>query len=258
MSIEKKLRFLRIASRQNSRFIVNNIIQANISRQATKPLPLGICMFCGSQKQITKEHVIPRWTYAGCTKKDFTTNINGLSQTYNKTVISACSTCNNDLLGELELYINNLFSATNLNTDFFNNNERSNIIRWLEIIDYKFQVLNSKRHFLASKDNGFIPYLADFPLAILRPNINYSPAKAVSEIRRSFKRLTKKNKILNLNSLIVFKSSNKGFHFFHTMDDFIFIELPQYKLALFYFYKKVFATEKDAKDEADKIISKVY
>lgn len=42
------------------------------------------------------------------------------------------------------------------------------------------------------------------------------------------------------------------------MDDFIFIELPQYKIALFYFYKQYFTSEIEGKDAAMKIIHKVY
>lgn len=258
MAIENKLKSLRIAARQNSKIIISHIVQTNISRAKNPSSNNDLCMFCASTNDLTKEHVIPRWTFENSTEKYFTTNVNGLDQTYNKTTIPACSSCNNDKLGSLEKYISKLFAQTDPDQKFFSPDEVSNIIRWLEIIDFKFQILNARRVFVASKQKGFIPYLANFPLSVLRPNINYSPSKAVSEMRRSQKRITTKSKINNLNSLIVFKTSNTSFHFFHTMDDFIFIELPQYNLALFYFYKRTFPTVKKGYKEAMKIIDKVY
>ncbi|RDC66530.1 hypothetical protein [Adhaeribacter pallidiroseus] len=259
MSVDKKIKSLRILARKNSITIINHIKQTHIARasyNSTKAQDL--CMFCSSKNNLTKEHVIPRWTFENCTKRFFTTKINGLDQTYNKTTIPACSDCNNDRLSSLEKYINNLFLQNGPDQNYFSANELSNIIRWLEIIDFKFQVLNAKRVFTASKEKGFIPYLADFPLSVLRDNINYSPSKAVSELRRSQSRITKKSKSLNLNSLVVLKTLNKSFHFFHKMDEFIFIELPQFNLALFYFFKRTFLTIHEGQIEAMKIIEQAY
>jgi hypothetical protein len=59
--------------------------------------------------------------------------------------------CNNDLLGTLEKYILNLFKTTNLERTYFQNEEKENIIRWLEIIDYKFEIYNAIKRFNASK-----------------------------------------------------------------------------------------------------------
>jgi hypothetical protein len=260
MEIDTKLKFLRVSARNNSTTIIEHVIQTNISRLPIKQENKinDMCMFCGSTHEITKEHVIPRWTYEGCTKKFFITNINGLNQTYNKTTIPACSLCNNNVLSSLEVYINKLFSMVDPASYYFNRNEIENIIRWLEIIDYKFQILNSRRIFLASKKDGYNRDITNIPLSVLRPKIKFSPSKAIAEIRRSFKRIIKKNKANNFNSLVVFKSSNKGFYFFHTMDEFIFIELPQYKIALFYFFKIRFPTIKAAHKAANEIIDKVY
>lgn len=100
--------------------------------------------------------------------------------------------------------------------------------------------------------------MADFSLSELRIPGPETPSKVLSEIRRTQKRLTVKNKKPKINSLTIFKTKNKGFHFFHQMDEFIFLELPQYGIALFYFYKKIFETEKDGYTEARKVIDKVY
>jgi hypothetical protein len=56
----------------------------------------------------------------------------------------------------------------------------------------------------------------------------------------------------------VFKTSNKGFNFFHTIDEFIFLEFPIYQIALFYFFKQEFETTGDAHGAAMEIIRKVY
>lgn len=258
--MENRLQSLRKITRKNFKTIISHVVETNIKRQPKKQKNNhpDICVFCSSTDNLTKEHVIPRWTFEGSTDKFFITNINGLQQTYNKTTIPACSTCNNDRLSFLELYINNLFAEVNLETSYFSHLELENIIRWLEIVDYKFQILNARRLFLRSKEKGYVSYLADFPISVLRPNVDYSPSKAVTEIRRSLHRLTIKNKHDNINSLIVFITSNKSFHFIHTMGEFIFIELPQYKIALFYFYKRTFSTVGKAKKEAMKIIDKVY
>lgn len=259
MSLDSNLKSLRILIRLNSKIIMEHVIQANISRLGKDKVKLvDICVFCGSIDYITKEHVMPRWVFENCPKKFFNTNVNGLGQTYMKTTIPACETCNNIILSSLEKYIYKLFSEVDPDFRDFTDYEISNIIIWLEIIDFKFEILNARRLFKASKGKGFIPYLADFPISVLRPNVNYSPSKAISEIRRSQRRLTVKDKSNSFNSLVVFKTSNKTFHFFHTMDEFIFIELPTFKIALFYFYKENFPTIKDGHEEAMKIIDKVY
>lgn len=136
--------------------------------------------------------------------------------------------------------------------------ELENIIRWLEIIDYKFQILNVRRKFKASKKVGYIPYLANFPLSALRKSVDYSPSKTITEVRRYQKRVTTKSKIKNINSLVTFKTKNKEFHFFHHMDDFIFIELPKQQIAIFYFYRKQFDNELSAYKETMEIIKTFY
>lgn len=218
-----------------------------------------VCIFCGITHQISREHVIPKWVYENNPQKSFTTKINGINQAYNKTTVSVCITCNSVLLGDLEGYINKSLMKVNLKTEFFTTEEIENIIRWLEIIDYKFQMLNLRRRFLRSPDGKYTPYLADFPLLLLRPGKEYdSPSKVVTAIKRSQKKVTIKSKAQNINSLVVFETSNKGFNFFHKMNDFIFLELPKHQTALFYFFDKTFKTSRQACKVANKIIDEVY
>lgn len=91
----------------------------------------------------------------------------------------------------------------------------------------------------------------------MREEIEFSPEKAITQLRNAQRRVTIKSKVKNINSLVIFKTKNKKFHFFHNINDFIFIELPKFQVALFYFYSRTFENIEQAKDEATKIIAEV-
>jgi hypothetical protein len=42
------------------------------------------------------------------------------------------------------------------------------------------------------------------------------------------------------------------------MDDFIYLELPEFEIALFYFYSRTFNSSKEASEKAMAIIRSVY
>jgi len=259
MNIESKLKNLRVKLRQNSKEIMNDVLVRHVSRISLKDKsPKEICVFCANKDDLTKEHVLPKWVFENCTKKFFVTDINGSEQTYNKTTIPVCADCNNDLLSSVESYIISIFNDTDLSNSFFNNEQLQNIIRWLEIIEYKFQLLEIRRRFIKSKSSQYLEYLRDIPVSIMRESIDYSPSKAVTEIRLAQKRVTQKSKANNQNSLIIFKTRNESFHFFHHLNDFIFLELPKFGIALFYFYSLKFENVEDAKNKANGIIKTVY
>ncbi len=253
-----KRQILRTELRKNSKSIIKNLVENHIQRNDKVFALPEICMFCNSLNNLTREHVLPRWIFDNSTERFFTTDINRFNQTYIKTTIPACSTCNSDILNSVEKYIQTIFANRDIKKTPFEMEELENIIRWLEIIDYKFQVLNVRRKFKASKKSGYISYLADLPLSVLRESIDFSPSKAIAEIRRSQKRVSTKSKIKNLNSVVAFKTKNKEFNFFHHMDDFIFLELPKQEIAIFYFYKKEFDSEFGAYTKAMEIIKQFY
>ncbi|MDB5004393.1 MAG: hypothetical protein JWQ34_2618 [Mucilaginibacter sp.] len=251
----------RKAVRQNIKTVIDYIDRNYVLRENDKAITPSkdlICMFCGRDQSITKEHIIPRWAFVKDTKAFFTVTLNGLHQTYNKATIPACSQCNSDLLNDQERLLQQLFTGRDVKKEPFYWDGIQEIIRWLELIDYKFQIYNITRRFRASKKVGKIDYLVDFPLYMLLPNKDYTPFQVLSAIRRSLKRLSVAKKHKHLNSLVVFKSINKGFHFFHTIDEYIFLELPQYQIALFYFFNEEFGTVKEAHNQAMSIIKKVY
>jgi len=249
MELNKRL----VSLRKNIRLNQKPIVNALINRYNDKK----ICVFCGNRNNLTREHVLPKWTFEGCTKKSFITNTNGISQKYNQTVVPCCDYCNNYILAFLEDFIIEKFQKTNLEKEHFTVKELEIIILWLETIAYKLQAMEMKRKLKKVKDSDFIPYLADFPIAIMQ-NLSLSPAKIFSNLRNSLKVLSKKSKINRLNSLLVFKTKNIDFSFMHSANNFIYIELPKYEIALFYFLQENFNNHEDAYKRSMEILKKEY
>jgi hypothetical protein len=257
---EEPIVTLRKSVRSNIKLVMGFIGHNYIRRendQAVKPNN-PICMFCGSIGPITKEHIIPRWIFQNDTGRFFKITLNRQSQTYNKSTVPACQKCNSELLNHLERKIQSLFNGADPKQIPFSNEELQDLIRWLEIIDYKFHIMNISKHFLSPRDADHIPYLRDFPIYMLLPNKDYSPSKVLTEIRKTLYRLSVRDKQGRINSVVIFKTHNESDHFFHTLNDFIFLELAKYGIAIFYFYNRTFKNNADAYKAAMKLINKVY
>lgn len=259
--IRSPLTELRIAIRSNVKMVMHFIKKNYVIRindTAVSPSKNLICFFCGSKNPITKEHIIPRWIFEKDTSRYFNIILNAHSQTYNKSTVPACQKCNAERLNFLERIIQTVFQNSSLSQNGFDLAECENVIRWLEVIDYKFQVMNISKKFLSPRNGNHVDYLKDFPLYMLLYNKDYSPSKVLSEIRFTLLRISVKSKLERINSLVIFKSKNKGDYFFHTLNEYIFFELPKYGLAIFYFYIRDFETNKEAYDAAMKIIKNIY
>lgn len=74
MNLENRLKLLRDKVRKKSPYIIDQLIRKNSDKD--------LCIFCGSREDLTKEHVLPKWTFESQPDKHFITNINGLSQNY--------------------------------------------------------------------------------------------------------------------------------------------------------------------------------
>ena len=246
--LNKRLISLRKKIRQNSKKVIDTLINNHCAK---------ICLICGTTKNLTKEHVLPKWIFENNQRKQFITNINGLNQSYSKTTVYACSECNSYILGSLERHIEIWFRKADLGSELIDNEIIEKVIIWLEFIDYKFQVLNLRRKFKKVKDGEYVPYLAKIPLRIMQ-NISISPSRIFSNLRNSLKRLSIKSKANKMNSLIIFKTTNKSFYFFHKMNEFIFIELPKHEVAFFYFYVKEFDSPIEAHNHAMKHMKTIY
>lgn len=249
MKLNQRLVALRKKIRANAKFVINTLIDDHNAQ---------ICVFCGSTDDLTKEHILPKWTFGGCPNKTLHTTINGTFQTYNKTVVPACADCNGYLLGYFESDLKLMFNRVDLSSDHFANEELEQIILWLETIEYKFQVLELRRTLNKVKGAEYSPYLASFPIAFFQDSASLSPSKIFSNFRNSLKKLSVKSKSKRINSLIVFETTNPDFHFFHASNKFIYIELPEYSVALFYFINEEFDDHTQAYDKCMEIIKSSY
>jgi len=151
-----------------------------------------------------------------------------------------------------------MLTGRDAKTDPFTDQELEAIIAWLELIDYKFQVISITRRFLAHKQHGFNDYLSDFPISVLDPAFDYSPSKVRQVLQAGMRRMGVKSKAKHVNSLVTFKTRNTSFHFFHKIDGFIFLEMPHKGIALFYFYQQEFDSPEAARDASMEKIKANY
>lgn len=253
---------LRVSVRANSSTVIKhlavNYIYRDSSGKATKNIDSPICVLCATKVRITKEHIIPRWVFNKNDKAFFKIGVNGQSQSYNQSTVPVCAQCNAELLNALEKCVKSIFKDFRDNQTLLDLDATENVIRWFEIIDYKFQVMNVTKRFVSQKHGNHIPFLKDYPMYMLLPNKDWSVTRVIREIRWTLNRISIKAKAVNANSLVVFRSTNTSNHFFHNLNEFIFIEIDQYGIAVFYFYDRIFESVKAAKGAAMAIIDRVY
>ncbi len=254
MAFKDKLLEIRLIARKNGKVVMRKLFDNYLTGLTTKKI-IPSCAFCGLENNLTKEHVLPKWVFESDSKHYFTTDVNELKQHYIKTTIPLCKKCNSDLLNSLERYIQKTLNEVDLKKRYYSSEEWDNIIRWLELIDFKFQILDIVTKFKAHKKSGYIPSLADFSISFMR---DMSIRSVTSKARLSLKRISIKDKSKMVNSLIVGITKNKTFHYFHKSGEFIYLEIPSYNKVFFYFYNKEFKNSTTAKKEALKIIKSVY
>jgi len=245
----------------NRKRVVDYIGETFINRENGRAKPVtgpGICFFCGAAAPATREHVLPRWAFDKDPRRWFSTMINGQSQSYDKSTVPCCQLCNNEVLNEIEKAVSTILTSRDIKTNPLMDRELEAIIAWLELIDYKFQIISITRRFVAHKEHGFNDYLSDFPISVLDPAFDYSPNKVLQVLRAGMRRMGMKSKAMRLNSLVTFKTHNVSFYFFHKIDDFIFLEMPHKGVALLYFYRQEFETPEAAHDAAMEKIKANY
>lgn len=249
MSIQLKLIQLRKKIRANKKKVIDAIIADHSAE---------MCIICGSQEQLNKEHVIPQWIYNRCATRTFETKTNGISQAYNKTTLPACKDCNSNLLGYLERHLKHEFERVDISHEEFSQDTLELIILWLETLEYKFQVLDLRRNLNKVNGADYIPFIGKMPIAMFQGPVDTSPAKVFSNLRSALHVLSVKSKVDRLNSLCIIHTKNKNFHFFHSTNNFIFIELAEFDVAFFYFYKQTFDDYSLATKSAMEIVQDHY
>ena len=104
----------------------------------------------------------------------------------------------------------------------------------------------------------YIPFIGKIPIAMFHGSMDTSPAKVFSNFRSALQVLSVKSKADRLNSLCIIHTKNKDFHFFHSTNNFIFIELAEFGVAFFYFYKQKFEDYSVAVQSAMGIVQENY
>lgn len=254
MTIDENFLKLRGIVRRHGKFVMRKLFDDYLTGPLTKKI-IPSCILCGTEQNITKEHVLPKWVFESNAKHSFTTDVNELSRSYINSTLPACKSCNSILLNGIEKYIQKSLSEVDLINRYYTAEEWDNVIRWLEILDFKFQVLDITTKFRAHKTAGYIPALADLSIAFMR---DMSIRLVTSKARLALKRMGTKNKSTRANSLVVGRTIKKTFHYFHKSGQFIHLELPTYNKGFFYFYEKEYKKDKAALKEAKKIIKEVY
>ena len=254
MLIDQSFLELRKIVRTRGKYVMGKLFDDYLTGLITKKR-IPSCFLCGVEKNITKEHILPKWVFQGDSKHFFTTDVNQLNQHYIRATLPACNRCNSELLNSIERYIQKTLSEVDLKNRYYSANEWENIIRWLEIIDYKFQIWDIMTDFLKHKKSHYMPDLADFSIAFMR---DFAVRSVTSKTRLALKRIGTKSKTHRANSLIVGKTKKKTFHYFHTLGQFMHLELPTYNKGFFYFFAKQHKSDKAALKEAIKIIKFAY
>jgi hypothetical protein len=245
--MEKKFRLLRARIKKSQKIVMDIIIKHH---QA------DLCLLCGSEVEITREHVIPQWAFEAAPDKELLSTKNNQYTSYIKTTIPACRSCNSELLGVFEDYLKRML--LNKKPESISGPDYDIIIWWLQYLGFKLQVMDLRNRFLRYRGGEYIPYLAQIPVAMFWGDIDTTPNKVFRTIRKSRRNLTSKWKDAKHNSLMIFKSKNEGFSFFHKVNEFIFIQMPQMKIAFFFFFDKEFEKHEQAHAECMQIIKYVW
>lgn len=253
--IDSNFKFLRVKLRQFGVEISDDVFKRY--HPATIKIKEEICVFCNSTDQITKEHVLPRWVFEKNTENTLISSVNKQTQTYNKAVIPTCALCNNSILAQIENHIIKVIQRLET-CETYNDVDLKNVIRWLQILDYKLQVFDCRRKYIKYGKSEYSSDWGIIPISMMRHFIDMNPFLAYNFLRQSQRRITVKAKTIENNSLIIFDTVSPHFNFFTQPNEYIFISFPMNKIAIFLFLKKKFSNSKEATDEAYYIMKNVF
>jgi hypothetical protein len=251
--VDLNFKILRVNLRRHGPSIADDVFRRH--HPSTKPKG-EICVFCNSSSSITKEHVLPKWLVENDLNSTMTSSVNKQTLIYQKAVVPACSECNNSILAFIEKYIIKVIYNIDA-LDDCNNEDAFNIIRWLEIIDYKLQILDCRRKYIKYKNSEYNRDWGRFPVSMMRHFLTMNPWKVYDWLRSSQRRITVKAKTTGLNSFVILKPRIPHFYFFDQPNEYIYISFPMCRIALFYFFRKRYEYYEDAAADALDIIKKV-
>ena len=209
-----------------------------------------VCIFCRSSEKITREHVFPKWLFERDTVSTFVSSVNRHTQTFNKATVPTCAFCNNTILAKIERHIIGIVGKMK-EFRVEGDHEMHDLVRWLELIDYKAQVYDSRRLYIKHQHaDEYDPVLGSLPLSMMRHFPDLNPFKARELLRRAQRRITVKSKSERLYSLAVFVTEKPRFYCFTQPDEYIYISFPNCRLSVFYFLQQRFDNNSDAMELA--------
>ena len=252
--INQDFKYLRVNFRKQGQIIAEDVFRR--IHPATPKNIKEICVFCGSTSGLTREHVLPQWLFENNTDISMISRVNRQTQTYHKAVVPTCSICNNIALSNIEECIIKTLKKIE-SKENYTHDDLCNIIRWLEIMDYKLQVYECRRKYIKYGNSEYNRDWGEFSVATLRHFFEMNPFKAYNLLRQTQNRITIKRKYERIESLLMFEPKTSGFNFFNLANEYIFISFPMFKIAIFYFLRKSHNDNREALNEAYEIMTKV-
>ena len=174
------------------------------------------CIICGTDKNITKEHLLPKWVFENDVKKSFFISPEDTLYSYRLSYLPCCKTCNSSVLGNFEHHIREILKREDKN---FTISEKEDIIFWIKYLDFKFKIFGVEKACHRNTKSKSNIGLWDKP------------------------RNNPKNFFYDLfdlpattNSLIISEPKQKNFDFFYWKDHYFSITLPQCNVSIIYFF----------------------
>lgn len=251
---DDKFKSIRINIRKFGKEIADDIVERFHPSLLSKKQE--ICIFCNSVSKITKEHIIPKWLFENNPDLTAVSSVNKQIQAYNKLVVPVCADCNNTKLSVIENYIIKTIEKVK-HEESLTPDDKCNLIRWLEIIEYKLQVYDWRRKYIKYGQSQYDKMWGEFPISMMRHFFELNPYKAYTLLRSSQRRIQQKRKLERTKSLLFIKTPVPYFSFFNLVNEYIFISFPNNNIAIFYFMRKKHKYWKDLAIEALEVIDKV-
>lgn len=193
--------------------ILQQIIEKNLNFYTKEK---DSCILCGTKENITKEHLLPKWTFEKDIKKSFYISPDDTLYSYRLSYLPCCKNCNCHILGNFEQCIKELF---NRKEKEYSLEEKKDIIFWIKYLDFKFKVFGIEKACHSSKKNKSHSGLFN------REKNNHSDF--IKELLRE---------IENSDSLIISEANQKNFDFFYWKNHYFSMTLPQCNISIFYFF----------------------
>lgn len=174
------------------------------------------CIICGTNKNITKEHLLPKWVFENDVKKSFFISPEDTLYSYRLSYLPCCKTCNSFVLGNFEHHIREILKKENKN---FTISEKEDIIFWIKYLDFKFKIFGVEKACHRNTKSKSNIGLWDKP--------KNNPKNFFYDLF---------DLPATTNSLIISEPKQKNFDFFYWKDHYFSITLPQCNVSIIYFF----------------------